>query len=63
MFTLLSEYTAQGDVTQGGWCWRRKQGSNQGLPEYPRGESEAPHVVTVRWKVQSDGRRYGGVVL
>ena len=24
---------------QGGWCWRRKQGSNQGLPECPRGES------------------------
>ena len=44
MFTLLSEYTAQGDVTQGGWCWRRKQGSNWGLPEYPRGESKAPHV-------------------
>ena len=44
MFTLLSEYTAQGDVMQGGWCWRRKQGSNRGLPEYPRGESKAPHV-------------------
>lgn len=39
MFTLLSEHTAQGNAVQGGWCWRRKQGSNRGLPECPRGES------------------------
>lgn len=49
-----------GDATQGGWCLEEEAGSKSGTARVSKWGRPGAHVVTVWWKAQSDGRRYGG---
>ena len=57
MFSLLSEHTAQGNVCKVDGAGGGSREATRGCQSVQGGSPGAPYVVTVWWKVQSDGRR------